>query len=109
MGLALEIGQHLEQDHMGVGRQVPGSAPLVEAGGYRVLGGNVHARRGAGVSEVSAKVVEQVAAPRAFDLNGQRRGNTSATLVFGGGSLTHLRQWLGAQWAGLSSGRARQL
>ena len=60
---------------MGVGRQVPGSAPLVEAGGYRVLGGNVHALRGAGVSEVSAKVVEQVAAPRAFDLNGQRRGS----------------------------------
>ena len=28
---------------------------------------------------------------------------------FGGGELEHPRQWLGAQWAGLSSGRAWRL
>ena len=62
-----KIGHHLEQNHVGVGRQAPGGAPLVEACGDRVLGGDVHARRSSGVPEVAAQVVEQVTAPRAFD------------------------------------------
>ena len=74
-GFASAMLQRLEQHHVRVGRQVPRSTPLVEAGGDGVLGGDVHARRGPSVLEVSVQVVEQVTAPRAFNLKGQRRGD----------------------------------